>query len=105
MHYNARSFKPDKRPPILKFSVNELFQFQAHFGWNLHLITTEPPGDGDGLAVGTQELNARRTIAEMVIEPAFCLRFEGALHIFEEQPLDIAAPEHQSEKLLKRIHL
>jgi hypothetical protein len=104
MHYNARSFKPDKRRPILKLGANEFFQFQAHFGWDLHLITTEPLGDVDGLPVGTEELNAWRTIAEMGVEPAFYVRLEGALHILEQQPLNIAAPEHRSKKLLKRIH-
>jgi hypothetical protein len=105
MHYKARSFKLDKCAPILKFSVNELFQFQAHLGWNLHLMATEAPGDVDGLTVGTEELNAGRAIAEMVVKAAFHIRFEGALHIFEQQPLDIATPEHRSKKLLKRIHL
>ena len=104
MHYNACSFKLDKRRPILKLSVNEFFQFRAHFGGNLHLITTEPPGHVDGLAVSAQKLDAWGTIAEMGVEAAFCVRIEGALHIFEEQPFDIAAPEHRSEELLKKIH-
>ena len=104
MHYNARRFKPDKRSPILKLSVNELFQFCPHCRWNLHPVTTELPGDVDGLPVGAQELNAWRTIAKMVVEMVLYLRLEGPLYIIEQQPLDIATPEHRSKKLLKRIH-
>ena len=104
MHYNALGFKPDKRPPILEFSTNKLFQFRAHGRWNLHPVTTEPPGDVDGLPVGAQELNAWRTIAKMVVEMVLYLRLEGPLYIIEQQPLDIATPEHRSKKLLKRIH-
>ena len=105
MHYNARIFKPDKRPPILEFRVNELFQFCPHCRRNLHPVTTELPGDVDGLTVGAQELNAWRAIAKMVVEPALCLRFEGPLHIIKQQPFDVATAEHRSKELLKRIHL
>jgi hypothetical protein len=100
MHYNARGFKPDeelvrdRHPPSLETGPNKLLQFRAHFGWNLHLVATELPRDIDGLAVGAQELNARRTVAKMVVELTFRFRLESSLHIFEEQAFDIAAPEH-----------
>ncbi len=105
MHYNARSFKLHRPRLILKLGANELLQFQAHLGWNLHLMATEPPGDVDGLTVGTQELDAGRAIAEMFVQTAFRVRLKGALHIFEQQPLDIATPEYRSKKLLDGIHL
>src|SRR5437016_4826737 len=104
MHYNACRFKSDKRPPILKLSANKLFEFRTHGGWNLHFVTTEAPGDVDGLPVGAQKLNAGRTIAKMVVEVAFYLRFEGPLHIFKQQPLDIAAAQHRSKELLNWVH-
>jgi len=90
MHYNARGFKPDeelvrdRHPPSLETGPNKLLQFRAHFRRNLHLVATELSRDVDGLAVGAQELNARRTVAKMVVEPTFRFRLEGALHVFEQ---------------------
>src|ERR1700693_3959207 len=81
-------------PRILKPSANKLLQFRTHSRRDLHLVTTEPPGDIDGLPVGAQELNAGWTIATMFVEPVLYLRLERSLHIFEQQPFDIAAPEH-----------
>jgi hypothetical protein len=90
--------------PTLKLGVNEGFQFRAHSRRNLHLVTTEPPGDGDGLPVGAQELNAGGTIAKMVVEPAFRLWLEGTLDIFKQQTFDIAASSYRSKELLERVH-
>jgi hypothetical protein len=68
-------------------------------------MATEAAGDVDGLLVGAQELDAGRAVAEMFIKPALYVRVERALHIFEQQPLDLAAPEHRSKELLNSIHL
>ena len=104
MHYNTRSFKSDKRRPILEFSANEFFQLRANGRGDLHLVTAETTGNVDGLPIGTEKLNAGRAITKMVIKVQFYLRLEGPLHVFVQQPLDIAAPESRSKELLYRIH-
>jgi len=104
MHYNTRSFKLHQFGPILQLSADEFLQLRANLGWHLHLMATEAPGDVDGLLVRPQELDTGRAIAEMFVEAALYVRVERALHIFEQQPLDIATPEHRSNKLLKWIH-
>ena len=99
MHYNTRSFKSDKRRPILEFSANEFFQLRANGRGDLHLVTAETTGDVDGLPIGSQKLNTGRAIAKMVVEMTFYLRIEGSLHIFEQQPVDVAAAKCKSKKL------
>ena len=98
MHYNTRSFKPDKRPPFLKLVADKFFQFRAHGRRNLHLVAAEPARDVDGLPIGMQKLYARWAIAKMFVEPAFCFRVDSPLDIFEQQPFDIAAS--RSKQLL-----
>ncbi len=110
MHYNGRGFKSDegriedKRPPILKPGADELLQFRAHFGWDLHLVAAGLARDVDGLAVGAQEFDTRRTIAKMVVEPAFYVRVNGLLHVVEQQPIDIATAKCKPKKLRWSIH-
>jgi hypothetical protein len=109
MHYNRRSFKPDKeimrdRWTMLQFSTNKFFQFCSHVRGNFYLVATKLLGEVDGLTVGAKEFNAGRTIAKMVVEPAFYVGIQSALYVFKEQSLNIATAKCRPKQLLYKAH-